>query len=74
MFEPKRLFGKVKFFSVERGFGFVSAEDGQEYFCHRNDLCGVSLGKGDVVSFSLGESGKGPVCVNIQRLEQSTRA
>jgi len=75
MKEPGRLFGKVKFFSLERGYGFVTVEDtGQNVFVHRNDLQGVSIGGGDIVSFSLGISGKGPVCLNIQRLEQSTRA
>lgn len=33
---PRRLFGIVKRWDIERGFGFVEAEDGADYFLHAN--------------------------------------
>lgn len=33
-----RLQGKIKFFDDVRGFGFVLADIGDEYFVHRTDL------------------------------------
>ena len=30
--------GKVKFFNKTKGFGFITAEDGIDYFVHQNDL------------------------------------
>lgn len=33
-----RVSGKVKFFEDSRGFGFLLADSGAEYFVHRTDL------------------------------------
>jgi CspA family cold shock protein len=33
-----RTTGKVKFFADDRGFGFILADSGSEYFVHRTDL------------------------------------
>jgi CspA family cold shock protein len=33
-----RITGKVKFFADEKGFGFILADGGSEYFVHRTDL------------------------------------
>jgi len=34
----ERVQGKVKFFEDSRGFGFIIADSGSEYFVHRTDL------------------------------------
>jgi cold shock CspA family protein len=34
----RRLFGIVKKWDIERGFGFIESEDGASYFLHVNQL------------------------------------
>ena len=48
-----RVTGTVKKVVAERGFGFITAEDGQEYFFHRSGL-------DSSLSFEVERSDKGP--------------
>ncbi|KQS75160.1 cold-shock protein [Rhizobium sp. Leaf384] len=52
--------GKVKFFNDDKGFGFITPEDGgQDVFVHVSALSrGGSLREGDKVSFEVGEDRK----------------
>jgi CspA family cold shock protein len=56
--------GSVKKVVSERGFGFIAADDGQEYFFHRSGLDSSldfdRLGAGERVSFDIERSDKGP--------------
>ena len=56
--------GTVKKLVSDRGFGFLAADDGKEYFFHRNELESPSdfdrLVRGEKVGFEIGQSGKGP--------------
>jgi CspA family cold shock protein len=56
--------GSIKKVVFERGFGFIAADDGQEYFFHRsgldNSLNFDNLGGGEKVSFEVERSDKGP--------------
>ena len=58
------LTGSVKKVVSDRGFGFIAADDGQEYFFHRSGLDSSlefdSLGAGERVSFEIERSDKGP--------------
>lgn len=59
--------GSVKFFNDGKGFGFVNAEDGKEYFVHVSGLAeGASLKEGDAVTFDVEEGERGPKAVNVQ--------
>lgn len=55
-----RMDGTVKFFDQARFFGFLTAEDGKDYFFHGSDFDGLpaELGGGEKVSFGLGQDGK----------------
>ncbi len=60
--------GTVKFFNNMKGFGFIAAEDGKEYFVHQTGLKeGVSLNENDQVTFDVEEGDKGPKAVNVNK-------
>ena len=57
-----RLNGTVKWFDVRKGFGFVSDEDGMDYFVHFSEIQGEGfkrLRDGQEVTFEAGEDEKG---------------
>lgn len=59
------MIGNVKKVVADRGFGFIAAEDGAEYFFHRsgldNSLSFENLIVGEQVSFDVDRGGdKGP--------------
>lgn len=61
--------GKIKRIVVDRGFGFIRAEDGQDYFFHRSglkDLTFETMKEGDPVQFDIETSGKGPRAGNVR--------
>jgi CspA family cold shock protein len=62
--------GTIKKVVSDRGFGFIAAEDGKEYFFHRNSLTSSldfdRLGGGEKVSFDIEQSPKGPRATNVQ--------
>lgn len=61
--------GTVKKCIRERGFGFISAEDGKEIFFHRSSLQGVNfeaLEEGVSVEFDVEQGPKGPRAANIK--------
>ena len=54
--------GTIKKLVSDRGFGFIAAEDGKEYFFHRSGVTGnfEQLREGEKVSFEIESSPKGP--------------
>ncbi len=58
------LTGSIKKLVPERGFGFINADDGQEYFFHRSGLDDSldfdRLANGERVNFEIERSDKGP--------------
>lgn len=62
--------GTVKFFNTMKGFGFIAAEDGKEYFVHQSALPeGVSLNENDPVEFDVEEGDRGPKAINVKKVE-----
>lgn len=60
--------GTVKFFNAGKGFGFISGEDGKEYFVHQTGLeQGVNLQDNDPVTFDVEEGDRGPKAVNVKK-------
>ncbi|MGH9160695.1 MAG: cold-shock protein [Vicinamibacteraceae bacterium] len=60
--------GTIKRLVSDKGFGFVAAEDGTEYFFHQSACNGVSfnaLHEGQAVTFEKGQGPKGPRAENI---------
>ncbi len=59
--------GKVKFFNETKGFGFIIAEDGKEYFVHESGVKeGGTLHEDDSVTFDVEKGDRGPKAVNVE--------
>jgi len=59
----EKLTGTVKWFSNEKGYGFITAADGKEYFAHFSKIVMdgfKTLNKDQAVTFSVVEGDKGP--------------
>jgi len=58
--------GTVKFFNDEKGYGFITPDDGgKDVFVHANGLDGIRINEGDKVSFETEEGKKGLNAVNV---------
>jgi CspA family cold shock protein len=60
--------GKIKFFNNIKEFGFVTGEDGKDYFLHVTGIeGGVSLTKDDAVTFETEKGDKGMKAVKVKK-------
>jgi CspA family cold shock protein len=57
--------GKVKFFNIAKGYGFVACTDGKEYFFHFTGLLD-KVEKDDHVTFEIEEGNRGLKAINMQ--------
>jgi cold shock CspA family protein len=64
--------GKVKWFSSEKGYGFIFGEDDKEYHCSVRDVQGGDLpGNGDNVAFEPASGKKGLRATQVTILEKA---
>lgn len=66
--------GTVKWFSPEKGYGFIARSDGGDIFVHYSAIEGNgyrSLNEGDEVEFEIGEGNKGPAAQNVRKLNEN---
>ncbi|MFI5251454.1 MAG: cold shock domain-containing protein [Bacteroidota bacterium] len=63
--------GTVKFFNMVKGFGFITAESGEDIFFHKSNVKNTGfrdvLVEGDDVTFELKTEQKGKRAYNIMR-------
>lgn len=62
--------GKVKWFSNQKGYGFITAEDGKDVFVHYSAIKGdgyKSLAEGDGVEFEITQGPKGEQASNVTK-------
>jgi CspA family cold shock protein len=65
--------GTVKFFNRKKGFGFISGQDGKDYFVHFTGLSqGTFIRDNDVVSFDAEEGERGLKATNVKLLKKAS--
>lgn len=60
--------GKVKWFSAEKGYGFIEREGGDDVFVHFSAIVDEgfkTLNEGQAVEFEIVEGARGPQAANV---------
>ncbi|MDO5701947.1 MAG: cold-shock protein [Lachnospiraceae bacterium] len=63
--------GTVKWFNAEKGYGFITGEDGKDVFVHFSAIQGEgfkSLEEGQAVEFDVQQGARGPQAANVVKL------
>ncbi len=63
--------GTVKWFNAEKGYGFITGEDGKDVFVHFSAIQGEgfkSLDEGQTVEFEVQQGARGPQAANVVKL------
>ncbi len=67
-----RMTGKVKWFNDQKGFGFITPDNGEkDCFVHHSAIQASgfkSLGEGEAVEFEMVEGKKGPAAENVVKV------
>src|SRR5690606_8165860 len=67
---PAMPTGKVKFYDEEKGFGFVTSDDGQEVFLHASALpAGAVVRAGTRLEFGIADGRKGAQALSVRVLD-----
>jgi len=63
--------GKVKWFSNQKGYGFITPEEGDDVFVHHTEIQGdgyKTLEEGQEVEFEIAEGPKGDQAKNVVKV------
>jgi len=63
--------GTVKWFNADKGYGFITGEDGEEVFVHFSEIQTdgfKSLEEGQKVEYDITKGDRGPQASNVQKV------
>jgi CspA family cold shock protein len=63
--------GTVKWFSDQKGYGFIAQEGGEDVFVHHSAIVEPgfrTLREGERVEFTIEQGQKGPAAANVRKL------
>ncbi len=63
--------GTVKWFSDQKGYGFIEQDNGEDIFVHHSQIEGSgfkTLSEGERVEFEVGQGQKGPAAQSVRKL------
>ena len=69
-----KMTGRVKWFSDQKGYGFIEVEGEKDVFVHHSAIQGEgfkSLKEGDEVEFEVSKGPKGPQAANVRIISLS---
>jgi cold shock protein len=58
--------GRIRMFNVDRGFGFIRGDDGEDYFFHASKVTRGMPVQGEHVTFEKIDGKKGMRAINVQ--------
>ncbi len=60
--------GKVKMFNAQRGFGFITGEDGKDTYFHQTSVeGGATIAVGDSVEYEVEQGDRGTRAKNVRK-------
>ena len=62
--------GTVKWFNADKGYGFITVDNGDEVFVHFSEIQGEgfkTLEEGQKVEFEVTQGNRGPQASNVQK-------
>jgi CspA family cold shock protein len=68
--------GTVKWFNADKGFGFITQEDGPDVFVHYSAIASTgfrALNEGDQVEFEVVQGTKGPQAQSVKKIPAPDR-
>ena len=61
--------GKIKMFNTERGFGFITGDDGKDVYVHKTSIeGGIALAVGDSVEYEVETSDRGLRAKGVKKI------